>query len=56
MNCKQGDLAIIINGTERRYAGKVVKCLVLLKNNEWIFPDGRSVYADGWKIDVKLEG
>lgn len=53
MNCKQGDLAIVVNslcGNE----GKIVRCLRLLPAHRWEFPDGSIVIKPSWEIDISL--
>lgn len=54
MNCKQGDLAIIVR-SEAGNEGKIVRCLKLLPNNHWICcKTGIHSFADGWEIDQQV--
>lgn len=55
MNCKPGDLAVIV----RSYAGnegKIVRCIRLVDYVCWGRPDGSEVVAPTWKIDRELRG
>lgn len=55
MNCKQGDLAVIV----RSYAGnegKIVRCLRLLKGAVQRAPDGSLHCGDAWEVDCLLKG
>ena len=56
MNCKQGDVAVIV----RSYAGnegKIVRCLRLLKNDmAWVGIDGITEKFPTWEIDRQLKG
>lgn len=52
LNCRQGDLAIIV----KSYAGnegKIVRCLSPW-NGGFIMPNGDVIFADGWVIDLLL--
>lgn len=51
LNCKEGDLAIIVksySGNE----GKIVKCLRYFEK-EWTLENGTK-YLPSWEIDIKL--
>ena len=51
MNCKQGDLAIIVRswaGNE----GKIVRCVKFIPLVVWINPDGSADREPGWIADV----
>lgn len=48
MNCKQGDLAIIVKSSNG-HQGKIVRCLERY-NGPW----AGLVHTPGWKIDVGL--
>ena len=53
MNCKQGDIAIIVkshSGNE----GKIVRCLRLIGNKDWRRPDGQIASMLTWETDVSL--
>lgn len=53
MNCKQGDLAIIV----KSYAGnegKVVRCVEAVGMELWDMPDGTSELAFTWRMDRAL--
>jgi len=54
MNCKQGDLAIVVR-SDAGNAGKIVTCIRLLNGFRHIAPDG-SVSNDIWQIDRPLIG
>jgi hypothetical protein len=53
MNCKQGDLAIIVGPRGAPDIGKMVVCLKLIRPGQWMPPEvgyGR-VTADMWVTD-----
>lgn len=51
MNCKQGDLAVIVKSTYG-HEGKIVKCLRQY-NGPWVGIECIE-YEAGWEIDIKL--
>lgn len=54
MNCKPGDLAIIIASSAGN-EGKIVRCVRLLKANDYWFKPSGQRYADAtWEIDRLL--
>ncbi len=55
MNCKQGDLALIIGPAGRSCVGKVVRCVELLPvDTRFIIPSGQVRYTSkpGWLTDT----
>ena len=52
MNCKQGDLALIVKSVAGN-EGKIVRCVKLHKNLLVNFPNGQK-QEDVWEIDRKL--
>lgn len=48
MNCKQGDLAIIVKSLAGN-EGKIVRCVRFIGN------DDAFMYGDRWEIDVQLQ-
>jgi len=36
MNCKQGDLAVIVCKKETQHLGKIVRCMSIWRGNHWI--------------------
>jgi hypothetical protein len=55
MNCKPGDLAVIVRSTAGN-EGKIVRCIEMLGNMRWVRPDGSSYTAATWLIDRELLG
>lgn len=54
MNCKPGDLAVIVR-SEAGNEGKFVTCLRLV-DRLWIRRDGSDFRAPSWEVDVELGG
>lgn len=52
LNCKQGDLAVVVGGTRGRNVGKVVRCLELLPREAHMVKDE---WGPVWRIDRELE-
>ena len=47
MNCKQGDLAIVIGGDgDRKNVGKIVRCVKLSSFDQ---------YEECWEVDILLD-
>jgi hypothetical protein len=55
MNCKQGDLAVIVR-SDAGNAGKIVRCLRLVGNQLWVDLYGRRVSCATWEVDRELVG
>lgn len=53
MNCKQGDLAIVVRSSAGN-EGKIVRCLRLIKSIIWVDVDGKGSRHPTWEIDVLL--
>lgn len=56
MNCKQGDLAIVMSSIvpNSPNIGKIVRCLEFIPANTTIRIPGRVTACDGWLTDVPL--
>lgn len=54
MNCKPGDLAIIIKSAAGN-EGKIVRCLRLLPNCHWYDKTGKTFSEPSWEIDSKIK-
>ena len=56
MNCKQGDLAIVVSSIvpHSPNIGKIVRCLEFIPANTTIRIPGRVTACDGWLTDVPL--
>ena len=55
MNCKQGDLAIIV----RSFAGnegKIVRCLKFIPSMKWRQKNGPPLVFDSWETDFTTAG
>jgi len=53
MNCKQGDLAIVVRsvcGNE----GKIVRCVSYLGRLDWHLSDGSVIWSETWMVDRAL--
>jgi hypothetical protein len=50
MNCKQGDLAIIVKSTAGN-EGKIVRCLKFVPAQKFYTPDKKIVQWDAWEVD-----
>lgn len=55
MNCKQGDLAIVVRSVAGN-AGKIVRCEKFVPNLKLVGRDGRTGSGPGWAIDPPLPG
>lgn len=55
MNCKKGDLAVIVR-SEAGNEGKFVTCIRLSDQDVWIDCSGRYYRAVTWVVDRKLVG
>lgn len=55
MNCKQGDLAVIVKSAAGN-EGKIVTCVRLLGSMQWRHPDGRMHSCSTWEIDGVIKG
>lgn len=53
MNCKQGDLAIIVK-SDAGNEGKIVRCVRYLGCIAHRLPGGGLGYFDAWEIDIEL--
>lgn len=55
MNCRQGDLAVIVR-SEAGNAGKIVRCIRLIGLEEWFGLNGNLILDYTWEIDRPLKG
>lgn len=55
MNCKQGDLAVIVRSTCGN-AGKIVRCISLLPSQPFVQPDGTVQYGPAWVVNPPVIG
>lgn len=53
MNCKQGDLAIIVKSMAGN-EGKIVRCLKFVPAQDFSTPDQKIVKMDAWEVDSVL--
>lgn len=53
MNCKQGDLAIIVK-SHAGNEGKIVRCLKFVPAQEFITPEGKIVKWDSWEVNIVI--
>lgn len=56
MNCKQGDLAVIVRSVTGSNLGKVVRCLSYAGEVYALRPEGTFGPFPRWKIDRELPG
>lgn len=56
MNCKQGDLAIIVRAYNPENLGKIVTCIRLIQPRNWREPNGSISEEPTWEIDIPLRG
>ena len=54
MNCKQGDLAIIVRSNSG-HEGKILRCVKFLPQHHWRSPDLSTFFEDGWETDTHLK-
>lgn len=54
MNCKQGDLAVVVRAVNRKNIGKLCRCLKLIHGKLFIDPDGVARPYDTWETDAKF--
>lgn len=50
MNCKPGEVAVIVRCDNKKNLGKVVRCVEFRSSVKFV--DG--MVADSWRVDVKL--
>jgi hypothetical protein len=55
MNCKQGDIAIVVR-SQAGNEGKIVRCLQLIPAFMWVNRDGSTDILPSWEIDIPLKG
>ena len=55
MNCKQGDLAVIVRSSAGN-EGKIVRCLQFIPRLLQLVRNGRFKETPGWEIDTPLRG
>lgn len=55
MNCKPGDLALIVRSSSGN-VGKIVVCIKMVGMYRWLQPDGNSFISPCWLIDRNLRG
>lgn len=53
MNCKPGDLAIVIRSARGKTIGKIVRCIRLSRHYGLRQPDGSIIYGPVWETDTK---
>lgn len=53
MNCKPGDLAVVIR-SEAGNEGRIVRCVKLIGLTTWLSSDGSIRQAWKWEIDQRL--
>jgi hypothetical protein len=53
MNCKKGDIAIVVF-SEGVNIGKIVECVRFVPMARFLYPDGSHRYFDAWEIDPPL--
>ena len=46
MNCKQGDLAVVVNARAAENNGRIVKVLELAAPGDWVAPSGHSYVVE----------
>jgi len=54
MNCKQGDLAIVVKALNPKNLGKIVRCIRFLPSHVLLDPDGVLRAHDCWGLDTVL--
>lgn len=54
LNCKVGDLAIVIKSTAGN-EGKIVQCLKFVPNKQFLKRDCNVIVEDSWIVDSKLK-
>lgn len=55
MNCKQGDLAIVVK-SYGGHEGAIVRCVRISEYKSFYRPDGKIVNFDAWELDRKFMG
>ena len=55
MNCKQGDIAVIVRSSGSN-AGKIVRCVSLIPMYTFRLPEGSSVHGPSWVVDPPVCG
>ena len=55
MNCKPGDLAVVIRSCAGN-EGKIVRCIKLVPNDTAVMPDGSFWTRNGWITEPELPG
>lgn len=55
LNCKLGDLAIVVNSVAGN-EGKIVRCVKFLGLVEFVDPDGSLTEMAAWEVDPPLPG
>lgn len=53
MRCKVGDLAIIVRSVAGN-EGKIVRCLELVEDFQWLNADGSESTEAAWRIDREI--
>lgn len=56
MNCRKGDLAIIVRSLTGKSVGKILRCVELSVFNGTRKPDGTINPGPVWKTDASLKG
>lgn len=56
MNCKQGDLAIVVRANNPANLGKLVTCLEFIPDKVFTDPDGTERPHQAWLVDVEMTG
>ena len=55
MNCKQGDLAVIVRSTCGN-EGRFVTCISLIPMHSFLQPDGRIIIGPSWVVEPPIFG
>ena len=54
MNCKQGDLAIVIKAANPMNLGKIIKCLKFVPKTTVMLGNGEITVKDCWEMESPL--
>ena len=55
MNCKQGDIAVIVRSAGSN-VGKIVRCVSLIPMHTFYLPDGSLVHGPSWVVEPPVRG
>jgi hypothetical protein len=55
MNCKPGDLAMVVRAINARNLGKIVQVVSFVPALKWRTPNGYRI-AGGWRLDAPTQG